>query len=70
MPKRDRNPIASTENRAVTSPQTIDHVLEPVRRRISRLTPAQAQAAWRDGAVVVNIRPEAREGRKVSCPAR
>ena len=60
------NASASIENRAVTSPGTIDHVLESVRSRISRLTPAQAQAAWRDGAVVVDIRPEAQrasEGR-------
>lgn len=42
-----------------TSHRTIDEVLESARRRISRLTPAQAKDAWRAGAVVVDIRPAA-----------
>jgi len=62
------NASAPTENRAVTSPRTIAHVLESVRRRIPRLTPAQAQAAWRDGAVVVDIRPEAQRASEGQLP--
>jgi rhodanese-related sulfurtransferase len=43
--------------------RTIDEVLESARRRITRLTPAQARNAWCSGAVVVDIRPAAqREG--------
>jgi rhodanese-related sulfurtransferase len=59
---------APPEKRAVTSPRTIDHVLESVRRRIPRLTPAQAKAAWCDGAVVVDIRPEAQRASEGQLP--
>lgn len=38
---------------------TIDQVLESARRRIVRLTPAEAQQAWHTGAVLVDIRPTA-----------
>jgi rhodanese-related sulfurtransferase len=62
------NASAPTENRAVTSPRTIAHVLESVGRRIPRLTAAQAQAAWRDGAVVVDIRPEAQRASEGQLP--
>ena len=62
------NASAPTENRAVTSPRTIAHVLESVRRRVPRLTPAQAQAAWRDGAVVVDTRPEAQRASEGQLP--
>jgi rhodanese-related sulfurtransferase len=62
------NASTPTENRAVTSPRTIDHVLESVRRRIPRLTPAQAQAASRDGAVVVDIRPESQRASEGQLP--
>jgi rhodanese-related sulfurtransferase len=43
-------------------------VLESVRRRIPRLTAAQAQAAWRDGAAVVDIRPEAQRASEGQLP--
>jgi rhodanese-related sulfurtransferase len=36
--------------------------------RIPRLTPAQAQAAWRDGAVVVDIRPESQRASEGQLP--
>lgn len=62
------NASAPTETRAVTSPRTIAHVLESVRRRIPRLTAAQAQAAWRDGAAVVDIRPEAQRASEGQLP--
>jgi rhodanese-related sulfurtransferase len=40
-------------------PRTIDQVLESARRRIARLTPAEAEQAWRAGAILVDIRPTA-----------
>ena len=39
--------------------RTISEVLAEARSRLHRLTPAQAEAAQRRGAVVVDIRPEA-----------
>ncbi len=39
--------------------QTIDEVLSGARGRLSRLTPRQAQQAAADGAVLVDIRPQA-----------
>jgi rhodanese-related sulfurtransferase len=62
------NASAPPENRSVTSPQPIDEVLESVRRRLPRLTPAQAKAAWRDGAVLVDIRPEAQRASEGQLP--
>jgi rhodanese-related sulfurtransferase len=42
-----------------TGRRTIDEVLDSARRRMTRLTPAQARNAWCSGAVVVDIRPAA-----------
>ncbi len=39
--------------------RSIEEVLTASRRRLVRLTPAQAQRAWTNGAVVVDIRPAA-----------
>lgn len=39
--------------------RTIDDVLASARERLRRLTPAEARDAWRAGAVVVDIRPQA-----------
>ena len=39
--------------------QTIQQVLDAARRRLVRLTPAEARQASRTGAVVVDIRPAA-----------
>jgi rhodanese-related sulfurtransferase len=39
--------------------RTIEEVLESARRRMRRLTPAQAKNDWHSGAVVVDIRPAA-----------
>ena len=39
--------------------RSIDEVLAAARERLVRLTPDQAREAWADGAVVVDIRPEA-----------
>ena len=44
---------------APTGRRTIDEVLESARRRMTRLTPAQARSARCSGAVVVDIRPAA-----------
>jgi rhodanese-related sulfurtransferase len=40
------------------SPRTIDELLAAARAGLDRLTPAQAQAAARDGAVLLDIRSE------------
>jgi rhodanese-related sulfurtransferase len=40
-------------------PRTIDQVLESARRRLRRLSAAEAEQARRDRAVVVDIRPAA-----------
>lgn len=53
---------------AAIEPRTIDDVLESARRRISRLTPAEAQNAWRTGAVVVDIRPAAQRDAEGALP--
>jgi rhodanese-related sulfurtransferase len=53
---------------AVIERRTIDDVLESARRRISRLTPAEAQNAWRTGAVVVDIRPAAQRDAEGALP--
>jgi len=37
--------------------RSIDEVLQAARQRLTRLTPAEAQQAWADGAVLVDIRP-------------
>ena len=41
------------------SPRTIDEVLAEARNRLARVTPAEADAARRRGAVIVDIRPAA-----------
>ena len=46
--------LTTTVNR-----RSIDQVLAAARDRLVRLTPAEARAAWADGAVVVDIRPDA-----------
>jgi rhodanese-related sulfurtransferase len=53
---------------AVIERRTIGDVLESARRRISRLTPAEAQNAWRTGAVVVDIRPAAQRDAEGALP--
>ena len=53
---------------AVIERRTIDDVLESARRRISRLTPVEAQNAWRTGAVVVDIRPAAQRDAEGALP--
>lgn len=50
------------------SRRTIDGVLDSARERISRLTPAEAQNAWRSGAVVVDIRPAAQRDLEGALP--
>ena len=50
------SPPATT---ARTVRKTIEQVLDSARGRLVRLTPAQAQGSWGDGAVVVDIRPAA-----------
>ena len=43
----------------MTGRQTIEQALDAARRRLARLTPAEAEQASRTGAVVVDIRPAA-----------
>jgi rhodanese-related sulfurtransferase len=51
-----------------TRPRTVDDVLQSARSRIPRLAPAEAAAAWRAGAVVVDIRPAAQRKSEGALP--
>ena len=48
--------------------QTIQQVLDAARRRLVRLTPAEAERASRAGAVVVDIRPAAQRATEGDLP--
>ena len=48
--------------------QTIQQVLDAARRRLVRLTPAEAERASRAGAVVVDIRPAAQRAAEGELP--
>jgi rhodanese-related sulfurtransferase len=47
---------------------TIDELLERARRRFRRLGPEAAYAAWRDGALLVDTRPEAHRRNEGTIP--
>jgi rhodanese-related sulfurtransferase len=47
---------------------TIDEMLAEARAHLQRLTPAQAEAALHDGAVVVDIRPAAQRQQEGELP--
>jgi rhodanese-related sulfurtransferase len=49
-------------------PRTIDDVLAEARSRLRRLTPPEADAAHRSGAVVVDIRPAAQRAAEGELP--
>jgi rhodanese-related sulfurtransferase len=48
--------------------RTIDQILAEARARLDRLSPAQAFDAFSDGAVLVDIRPEAQRAREGAIP--
>jgi rhodanese-related sulfurtransferase len=48
--------------------RSIDEILSDARQRLRRLDPAQAQAAMRDGALLVDIRPQAQRQAEGSVP--
>lgn len=48
--------------------RSIDEILAVARRRLSRLGPAAAQAAMRNGAVLVDIRPQAQRREEGAVP--
>jgi rhodanese-related sulfurtransferase len=48
--------------------RSIDDVLSEARTRLHRVTPQQAQQAWRSGAVVVDIRPAAQRAAEGELP--
>ena len=52
----------------MSGPQTIDEVLAAARRRLIRLTPAEAEQARRAGAVLVDIRPAAQRAAEGELP--
>jgi rhodanese-related sulfurtransferase len=58
----------ATVDTARPARRSIDEVLATARSRLSRLTPAQAAAAWREGAVVVDIRPAAQRAANGELP--
>ena len=52
----------------MTRPRTIAEVLEAARRRLRRLSPAEAYAASTTGAVIVDIRPAAQRAAEGELP--
>ncbi|GAB3051898.1 rhodanese-like domain-containing protein [Intrasporangium mesophilum] len=48
--------------------RTIDEVLAEARARLRRLTPEEAEAAYADGAVIVDIRPAAQRAHEGELP--
>ena len=48
--------------------RSIDEVLELARRRLHRLDPAAAQSAMRDGAILVDTRPQAQRQAQGTVP--
>lgn len=50
------------------STKTIDTVLTEARARLRRLEPRAARAAWRDGALLIDIRPEEQRRREGEIP--
>jgi rhodanese-related sulfurtransferase len=53
----------------VASPgRSIEEIMQAARERLQRLSPAQAQAAIRDGAILVDIRPEAQRAAEGCVP--
>ena len=48
--------------------RSINEILSDARQRLRRLDPAQAQAAMRDGALLVDIRPQAQRQAEGSVP--
>lgn len=50
--------------------RSIDEILGSARRRLVRLNPQTAAAALRDGAIIVDIRPQAQQAAEGSVPCR
>jgi rhodanese-related sulfurtransferase len=48
--------------------RSIDEILDAARARLRRVTPEQAHAAQRDGAVLIDIRPAAQREREGEIP--
>ena len=48
--------------------RSIEEILDAARRRLDRLTPAQTRAAAHDGALLVDIRPEAQRRSEGAVP--
>ena len=51
-----------------TASRSIDEILAAARRRLNRLDPAAALAAMADGAVLVDIRPQAQRSEEGEVP--
>jgi rhodanese-related sulfurtransferase len=64
-------PVLSKLPRMTTSPahpRTIDQMLDDARARLHRVAPDQAAAAIRDGALLVDIRPQAERAAEGGVP--
>ena len=59
---------AMTTSAPPSGHRTIDQILAEARARLDRLSPAQAFDAFSDGAVLVDIRPEAQRAREGAIP--
>jgi rhodanese-related sulfurtransferase len=53
---------------STTSTKTVDTFLTEARARLRRLSPLEARAAWRDGALLIDIRPEEQRRREGEIP--
>jgi rhodanese-related sulfurtransferase len=62
------SPAPAASQAAPAGARTIDQLLAEARARLDRLAPAQAFAAFSDGAVLVDIRPEAQRAREGGIP--
>jgi rhodanese-related sulfurtransferase len=52
----------------VNDPSTVEQLLAEARGRLRRLSPAEAHAATRDGALLIDIRSESQRGRDGMLP--
>lgn len=49
-------------------PNTIETLLQAARARLRRVSPKEARAAWTDGALLIDIRPDAQREREGEIP--
>jgi rhodanese-related sulfurtransferase len=60
--------VTADSQLAERATRSIDEILAQARRRLRRLSPLQAQAALEDGALLVDIRPQAQRREEGAVP--